>query len=65
MKRFMDDVREATYKASEELYKAAQAASGAGQGAQPGLTQSRVALTLQSDDDDVIDADFRTVEEDE
>ncbi|MDD4336170.1 MAG: molecular chaperone DnaK [Firmicutes bacterium] len=67
VKRFMDDVREATYKASEELYKTAQEASGASQsGAQPGSASGAGgADSAGGNDDDVIDADFRTVEEDE
>ena len=65
IKRFIEEVKQASYKMSEELYKTAQAsqdshttggpdhgdAAGADKSASPG-----------GDDDDVIDADFKTVD---
>ncbi|MGB4237914.1 MAG: molecular chaperone DnaK [Bacillota bacterium] len=64
IKRFMDEVREASYKMSEELYKAQQASSGAGpsggfgqdSGAESGGAGS------QREDDTVIDAEFKDVD---
>lgn len=64
IKRFMDEVREASYKMSEELYKAQQASSGAGpaggfgqdSGAESGGAGS------QRQDDTVIDAEFKDVD---
>ncbi len=64
IKRFMDEVREASYKMSEELYKAQQASSGAGpsggfgqdSGAESGGAGS------QREDDTVIDAVFKDVD---
>ncbi|HPQ02801.1 MAG TPA: molecular chaperone DnaK, partial [Bacillota bacterium] len=70
VKRFMDQVREASYKMSEEIYKAAQEASG-GQGEGDYGSDSGDATgaggfdSANSDDDDVIDADFRTVDGDD
>ena len=70
VKRFMDQVREASYKMSEEIYKAAQEASG-GQsegdyGFDSGDTTGAGGFdSANSDDDDVIDADFRTVDGDD
>lgn len=70
VKRFMDQVREASYKMSEEIYKAAQEASG-GQGEgdygfDSGDTTGAGGFdSANSDDDDVIDADFRTVDGDD
>lgn len=68
IKRFMEDVRQASYKMSEELYKQAQAsgaagASGAGQqpGAEDGPNAGRAGE--HSADDDVIDADFRPMDD--
>jgi len=70
VKRFMDQVREASYKMSEEIYKAAQEAPG-GQGEGDYGSDSGDATgaggfdSANSDDDDVIDADFRTVDGDD
>jgi len=68
IKRFMEDVRQASYKMSEELYKQAQAsgaagAGGAGQqaGAEGGPNAGRAGE--HSADDDVIDADFRPMDD--
>lgn len=67
IKRFMEDVRQASYKMSEELYKQAQAAGAAGAGGAGGAGQQPGAeggpnagpAGEQGADDDVIDADFR------
>ncbi len=63
IKRFMEDVRQASYKMSEELYKQAQASGGAGQ--QPGPESGTGAGDAHehSADDDVIDADFRPMDD--
>ncbi len=68
IKRFMEDVRQASYKMSEELYKQAQAggaagAGGAGQqaGAEGGPNAGDAGR--HGADDDVIDADFRPMDD--
>ena len=61
----MEEVKEASYKMSEELYKGAQASSGSGAagGAGPGsATGSEGHEHSGRDDDDVIDADFKPVD---
>jgi molecular chaperone DnaK len=68
IKRFMEDVRQASYKMSEELYKQAQAggaAGAAGAGQQPGGEGGPNAGRAgeHSADDDVIDADFRPMDD--
>jgi molecular chaperone DnaK len=68
IKRFMEDVRQASYKMSEELYKQAQTsgAAGAGEaGQQPGAEDGPNAGRAgeHSADDDVIDADFRPMDD--
>ena len=68
IKRFMEDVRQASYKMSEELYKQAQAggAAGAGEaGQQPGAEGGPSAgdAGRRGTDDDVIDADFRPMDD--
>ena len=71
IKRFMEDVRQASYKMSEELYKQAQAAGAAGAGGAGGAGQQPGAeggpnagpAGEQGADDDVIDADFRPMDD--
>ena len=68
IKRFMEDVRQASYKMSEELYKQAQASGAAGAGGagqQPGAEDGPNAGRAgeHSADDDVIDADFRPMDD--
>ena len=71
IKRFMEDVRQASYKISEELYKQAQAAGAAGAGGAGGAGQQPGAeggpnagrAGEQGADDDVIDADFRPMDD--
>jgi len=71
IKRFMEDVRQASYKMSEELYKQAQAAGAAGAGGAGGAGQQPGAeggpsagdAGRHSADDDVIDADFRPMDD--
>ena len=68
IKRFMEDVRQASYKMSEELYKQAQtsgAAGAGGAGQQPGAEGGPNAGRAgeHSADDDVIDADFRPMDD--
>lgn len=65
IRKFMEEVKEASYKMSEELYKGAQASSssGAAGGAGPGsATGSEGHEHSGRDDDDVIDADFKPVD---
>ncbi len=67
IKRFMEDVRQASYKMSEELYKQAQASgaaggeAGAGAGDEAG--QRPGPESGPGPDDDVIDADFRPMDD--
>ena len=66
IKRFMEDVRQASYKMSEELYKQAQAGGAAGgAGQQPGAEGGPSAgdAGKHGADDDVIDADFRPMDD--
>ncbi len=68
VKRFMDEVKEASYKMSEELYKAAQASSSSQSAGGPGGSDQGDAAgggasdVHKGDSDDVIDADFKTVD---
>ena len=65
IRKFMEEVKEASYKMSEELYKAAQASSGSGAAGGPGhdsAAGSQGPESHGSDDDDVIDADFKPVD---
>ncbi|HBK59457.1 MAG TPA: molecular chaperone DnaK [Firmicutes bacterium] len=67
IKRFMEDVRQASYKMSEELYKQAQASgaaggeAGAGAGDEAGQRPGHEGGP--GPDDDVIDADFRPMDD--
>ncbi len=67
IKRFMEDVRQASYKMSEELYKQAQAGGAAGGGAGAGAGdeagQRPGPEGGPGGDDDVIDADFRPMDD--
>ncbi|NLA07379.1 MAG: Hsp70 family protein, partial [Firmicutes bacterium] len=64
IKRLMDQVREASYKMSEEMYKATQEASGSQDAGDDGFdSRAHAGADSSGDDDDVIDADFRTVED--
>lgn len=64
----MDEVKEASYKMSEELYKAAQASSSSQSAGGPGGSDQGDAAgggasdVHKGDSDDVIDADFKTVD---
>jgi molecular chaperone DnaK len=65
IKKFMEEVKEASYKMSEEIYKAAQASSGSETAGGPGHDSAAGADGSDShgeDDDDVIDADFKPVD---
>ncbi len=64
IKRLMDQVREASYKMSEEMYKATQEAAGSQDAGDDGFdSRAHAGADSSGDDDDVIDADFRTVED--
>ncbi|MGI6147187.1 MAG: molecular chaperone DnaK [Firmicutes bacterium] len=58
IRRFMEDVRQASYKMSEELYKNVGSSGAQGGGGQ----QSQGEAGGPRRDDDVIDADFRTMD---
>jgi molecular chaperone DnaK len=63
IRKFMDEVRQASYKMSEELYKnvnASSASAGTSTDGQGGGSQNRDGKATKGDDD-VIDADFRTM----
>lgn len=65
IKKFMEDVKEASYKMSEELYKAAQASSSSEAAGGPGPDSAAGSGGSEPhgrDDDDVIDADFKPVD---
>ncbi len=62
IRKFMEEVRQASYKMSEELYKNAGASSAAEGGADQGHgAQGQPGEGRAKADDDVIDADFRTM----
>ncbi|MGB4338287.1 MAG: molecular chaperone DnaK [Bacillota bacterium] len=58
IRRFLEDVRQASYKMSEELYKNVGSSGAQGGGGQ----QSQGEAGGPRRDDDVIDADFRTMD---
>ncbi len=65
VKRFMEEVKEASYKMSEELYKTAQASPDshtAGETDHGSAAEADKADSPGGDDGDVIDADFKTVD---
>jgi molecular chaperone DnaK len=65
IRKFMEEVKEASYKMSEELYKAAQASSSSGAAGEAGHGSAGGSQGPESngrDDDDVIDADFKPVD---
>ncbi len=65
IKKFMEDVKEASYKMSEELYEAAQASSSSEAAGGPGPDSAAGSGGSEPhgrDDDDVIDADFKPVD---
>jgi molecular chaperone DnaK len=64
IRQFMEEVKEASYKMSEEIYKAAQASSGSESGGGPdyGNTAGADGSDSNGGDDDVIDADFKSVD---
>jgi molecular chaperone DnaK len=64
IRKFMEEVKEASYKMSEELYKAQQASSGSESAGGPGHGSATGAdgSGPNGEDDEVIDADFEPVD---
>jgi molecular chaperone DnaK len=64
IRKFMEEVKEASYKMSEELYKAQQASSGSEAAGGPGHGSATGAdgSGPNGEDDEVIDADFEPVD---
>ncbi|NLS45635.1 MAG: molecular chaperone DnaK [Firmicutes bacterium] len=64
IKKFMEELREASYKMSEELYKAAQASDSeaGGKPDQESPDSTGESASPGEDNEDVIDADFESVD---